>query len=163
MQIIIYAFGFPVVAMSEPHPCREPHPRKSRYGFGAALNEESLKNLKYCLDWLLFLNAHLGKLVPALKNAVAELDDHQRSQMGEDRQANGRIARALPASYENSRAGFAAKVESLKGDAVATMKKVVEVVSNCTGSALPENARELIKRTPLPLYHSSSLYYQLLT
>ena len=31
MQIIIYTFGFPVVAMGEPHPCREPHPRKSRY------------------------------------------------------------------------------------------------------------------------------------
>ena len=55
----------------------------STYGFGAALNEESLKNLKYCLDWLCFLNADLGKLVSALKNAVGELDDHQRSQMDE--------------------------------------------------------------------------------
>ncbi|KAG0641666.1 transcription factor Opi1-domain-containing protein [Tuber brumale] len=118
----------------------------STYGFGAALNEESLKNLKYCLDWLRFLNAHLGKLVSALKSVVEELDDHRRSQMDEDRHANGGIARALPASYENSRAVLAAKVESLKGDVVATMKKVVEVVSNYTGSALPENARELIKR-----------------
>ena len=66
----------------------------------------------------------------ALKNAVEELDDHQRSQMGEDRQANSGIARALPASYENSRAVLAAKVESLKGNVVATMKKVVEVLSN---------------------------------
>ena len=135
----------------------------STYGFGAALNEESLKNLKYCLDWLRFLNAHLGKLVSALKNVVEELDDHQRSQMGEDRQANGGIARALPASYESSRAVLAAKVENLKGDVVATMKKVVEVVSNYTGSALPENARELIKRILIPLYHSSPLCYQLLT
>ena len=66
----------------------------------------------------------------ALKNAVEELDDHQRSQMGEDGQANSEIARALPASYENSRAILAAKVESLKGNVVATMKKVVEVLSN---------------------------------
>jgi len=130
----------------------------STYGFGAALNEESLKNLKYCLDWLRFLNAHLGKLVSALKSVVEELDDHRRSQMGEDRQANGGRARVLPASYESSRAVLAAKVESLKGDVVATMKKVVEVVSNYTGSALPENARELIKRTPLPLSLSSPLY-----
>ena len=128
----------------------------STYGFGAALNEESLKNLKYCLDWLRFLNAHLGKLVSALKSVVEELDDHQRSQMGEDRQTNGGRTKALPASYESSRAVLAAKVESLKGDVVATMKKVVEVVSNYTGSALPENARELIKRTPLPLSLSFS-------
>ena len=102
----------------------------STYGFGAVLNEESLKNLKYCLDWLRFLNAHLGKLVSVPKNAAEKLDDHQGSQMDEDRQANGGIARALPASYENSRAVFAAKIESLKGDVVATMKKAVEVVSN---------------------------------
>ena len=98
----------------------------------------------------------------ALKNAAEELDDHQRSQMGEDRQANTGIARALPASYENSRAVLAAKVGSLKGNVVPT-KKVAEVVSNCTGSALPENSPELIKRTLLPLYHSSPLYYQQLT
>ena len=48
--------------------------------------------------------------------------------MGEDRQANGGIARALPASYGNSRTVLAAKVESLKGDVVTT-EKVVEVVT----------------------------------
>ena len=31
MYIIKYTFGFAVVAMGEPHPCRDPHPRKSRY------------------------------------------------------------------------------------------------------------------------------------
>lgn len=129
----------------------------STYGLGAALNEESMKNLKYCLQWLRFLNAHLGKLVGALKTVVEELENHQQSQPDEEAsQAGGGIARILPSSYESSRAALAAKVEQLKGDVISTMKKVVEVVSNYTGSALPENARELIKRSkpkPLPKHH----------
>ncbi|RPB09194.1 Opi1-domain-containing protein [Morchella conica CCBAS932] len=121
-------------------------------GLSVALNEESLKNLKYCLQWLRFLNVHLNKLVTALRSVVEELDNHRPS-TATSSSANGVAAPAsttgpplLPPIYEGQRAALTAKVEGLKAEVVNTMKKVVEVVSNYTGSALPENARDLIKR-----------------
>ncbi|KAI5839512.1 transcription factor Opi1-domain-containing protein [Morchella snyderi] len=125
-------------------------------GLSVALNEESLKNLKYCLQWLRFLNVHLNKLVTALRSVVEELDNHRPSgsAAASASSANG-VAPAsaagphpplLPPIYEGQRAALTAKVEGLKAEVVNTMKKVVEVVSNYTGSALPENARDLIKR-----------------
>lgn len=123
----------------------------STSGLGVALNDESLKNLKYCLQWLRFLNVHLSKLVTALRSVVEELDNHQqqvRQNEGAvvvEGEREGSFGRILPAC-ENRRAQLAARVEGLKADVVGTMKKVVEVVSNYTGSALPDNARDLIKR-----------------
>lgn len=130
-------------------------------GLSVALNEESLKNLKYCLQWLRFLNVHLNKLVSALRNVVEELDNHRTSAPSSNSAApaptNG--PPLLPPIYEGQRAALTAKVESLKADVVSTMKKVVEVVSNYTGGALPENARELIKRHIFSLpqrFHAAS-------
>lgn len=114
----------------------------STSGLGVALNDESMKNLRYCLQWLRFLNVHLSKLVMALRSVVEELDNQiaQQGQQGEDG-----VRRGLLMGSEG-RAALAAKVEGLKAEVVGTMKKVVEVVSNYTGSALPDNARDLIKR-----------------
>jgi hypothetical protein len=118
----------------------------STSGLGVALNDESLKNLKYCLQWLRFLNVHLSRLVAALRSVVEELDNHQQQARVEGTDTpDGSPGRALPAR-ENRRVQLAARVEGLKAEVVGTMKKVVEVVSNYTGSALPDNARDLIKR-----------------
>lgn len=127
----------------------------STSGLGVALNDESLKNLKYCLDWLRFLNVHLSKLVTALRSVVEELDNHQQQQQQQVQQniveGEGTFGKLLPAGCEQRRVQLAARVEGLKAEVVGTMKKVVEVVSNYTGSALPDNARDLIKRlSPLP-------------
>lgn len=138
----------------------------STSGLGVALNDESLKNLKYCLDWLRFLNVHLSKLVTALRSVVEELDNHQQQQQQQQVQQNtvegeGAFGKLLPAGCEQRRVQLAARVEGLKAEVVGTMKKVVEVVSNYTGSALPDNARDLIKRLsphrtesshPMPLW-----------
>lgn len=128
----------------------------STSGLGVALNDESLKNLKYCLQWLRFLNVHLSKLVTALRSVVEELDNHQQQQQQQQQvqqnavEGEGAFGRLLPASCEQRRVQLAARVESLKAEVVGTMKKVVEVVSNYTGSALPDNARDLIKRLSPP-------------
>lgn len=126
----------------------------STSGLGVALNDESLKNLKYCLQWLRFLNVHLSKLVTALRSVVEELDNHQQQQQQQVQQnaveGEGTFGRLLPASCEQRRVQLAARVEGLKAEVVGTMKKVVEVVSNYTGSALPDNARDLIKRLSFP-------------
>lgn len=129
----------------------------STSGLGVALNDESLKNLKYCLQWLRFLNVHLSKLVTALRSVVEELDNHQQQQQQQVQvqqntvEGEGAFGRLLPVGCEQRRAQLAARVEGLKAEVVGTMKKVVEVVSNYTGSALPDNARDLIKRSsPLP-------------
>lgn len=126
----------------------------STSGLGVALNDESLKNLKYCLQWLRFLNVHLSKLVTALRSVVEELDNHQQQQQQRVQQdpaeGEGTFGRLLSTGCEQRRVQLAARVESLKAEVVGTMKKVVEVVSNYTGSALPDNARDLIKRLSPP-------------
>lgn len=131
----------------------------STSGFGVALNDESLKNLKYCLQWLRFLNVHLSKLVTALRSVVEELDNHQQQQQQQVQQnaveGEGAFGRLLPAGCEQRRVQLAARVEGLKAEVVGTMKKVVEVVSNYTGSALPDNARDLIKRLSLSSLHQT--------
>lgn len=91
---------------------------------------------------------HLSKLVTALRSVVEELDNHQREarrDIREGGEGGGALGRVL-AGGENRRVQLAARVERLKAEVVGTMKKVVEVVSNYTGSALPDNARDLIKR-----------------
>lgn len=96
----------------------------------------------------------------ALRSVVEELDNHQREarrDIREGGEGGGALGRVL-AGGENRRVQLAARVEGLKAEVVGTMKKVVEVVSNYTGSALPDNARDLIKRLSPSLYLYSVLF-----
>ena len=50
----------------------------STSGLGVAMSEESLRSLKYCLAWLRWANSHLGKVVVALRDLVAQWEDSSR-------------------------------------------------------------------------------------
>lgn len=62
------------------------------------------------------------------------------------------IANMVESSNESHQAQLSASIAALKKDVLETLKRVVGVVSNYAGGALPENARNLVHRhlTSLP-------------
>ncbi|KAL8276158.1 hypothetical protein RQP46_011452 [Phenoliferia psychrophenolica] len=103
-------------------------------GLGAAVSEESLKSLRYCLQWLLYATAHLDLQITTLRDFIISLRDH--------------------ASDSNSAAlvtASAAHLAQIKHDVVETIRKVVEVVSKYAGAALPEQAKRYVRQSILSL------------
>ena len=62
----------------------------STSGLGVAMSEESLRSLKYCLAWLRWANSHLGKVVVALRDLVAQWEDSSRRAQQRRRDAEQR-------------------------------------------------------------------------
>lgn len=104
-------------------------------GIGAAVSEESMKSLKYCLHWLHYATAHLDHQVGILRDFILSLSSQHRSN-------------ALVRS-EDSRA--AEILNGIKRDVVETIRKVVDVVSTYAGAALPEQARRYVRSSILGL------------
>jgi hypothetical protein len=116
------------------------------------MSEESLRSLKYCLGWLRWANEHIGKVILALKSVLEQYDhpppetSHTITNSDEKRQGQ------LVVRTDAERSALNAKVAELKSDVLKTLKEVVDIVSKYAGGALPENARELVRRhlTSLP-------------
>ena len=110
----------------------------STSGLGVAMSEESLHSLQYCLTWLRWANGRLGKAILALQGALKEWDA-SRQQNGENHSASRHTL-------------LSQQIQAVKEDVLATLKQVVNVVSKYAGGALPENARNLVRRhlTSLP-------------
>lgn len=106
----------------------------STSGLGVAMSEESLRSLQYCLTWLRWANGRLGKAIIALQGALKEWDSARRE--------NG----------EGDASLLSQRIQAVKEDVLSTLKQVVDVVSKYAGGALPENARNLVRRhlTSLP-------------
>ncbi|KAH2559254.1 hypothetical protein KXV70_002453 [Aspergillus fumigatus] len=106
----------------------------STSGLGVAMSEESLRSLQYCLTWLRWANGRLGKAIIALQGALKEWDSAKRE--------NG----------EGDASLLSQRIQAVKEDVLSTLKQVVDVVSKYAGGALPENARNLVRRhlTSLP-------------
>ncbi|KAG2414506.1 hypothetical protein HFD88_003697 [Aspergillus terreus] len=109
----------------------------STSGLGVAMSEESLRSLQYCLTWLRWANGRLGKAIIALQRALQEWDNAKK-QNGEG------------AGQDTSL--LFQRIQAVKEDVLSTLKQVVDVVSKYAGGALPENARNLVRRhlTSLP-------------
>ncbi|KAL5051195.1 hypothetical protein BDW71DRAFT_84288 [Aspergillus fruticulosus] len=129
---------------------REGSPRQSTWqsrlmistsGLGVAMSEESLKSLQYCLTWLRWANGRLGKTIVALQESLQEWESLSRK--------NGDASVDSQASNQTL---LSQRIQALKQDVLATLKQVVDVVSKYAGGALPENARNLVRRhlTSLP-------------
>lgn len=104
-------------------------------GIGAAVSEESMKSLKYCLHWLHYATAHLDHQVGILREFISSLSSHNRS--------------AALMRSEDARA--ASILDGIKRDVVETIRKVVDVVSTYAGSALPEQAKRYVRSSILGL------------
>ncbi|PYH88997.1 clock controled protein (Ccg-8) [Aspergillus ellipticus CBS 707.79] len=109
----------------------------STSGLGVAMSEESLRSLQYCLTWLRWANGRLDKAIDTLKSALKEWDNSQQ---------NGESTGASNATLLTQR------IQGVKEDVLTTLKRVVDIVSKYAGGALPENARNLVRRhlTSLP-------------
>ncbi len=127
----------------------------STSGLGVAMNEESLRSLKYCLSWLRWANGHLSKVLVSLRDVLEEWDgSRNRSQPSLDTDTvmhQNTTGQSQPSSGPEQ-ATVAQRIEALKGEVLQTLKKVVDIVSKYAGGALPENARVLVRRhlTSLP-------------
>ncbi|KAI1400905.1 transcription factor Opi1 [Hypoxylon fuscum] len=114
----------------------------STSGLSIAMSEESLRSLKYCLSWLRWANVRIGNVINALKSTM------EKYEKTDDHPMNG----AAPADESVDRSQFAAKIAELRADVLRTLQDVIHTVSRYAGGALPENARELVRRhlTSLP-------------
>ncbi|KAK9434332.1 transcription factor Opi1-domain-containing protein [Lipomyces doorenjongii] len=113
-------------------------------GLTVAMSDESLKSLRYCLQWLKYANSHLTKAVDTLQALLEE--QQQRSQQTLPLTHSTDVSSNASASQQQQRRSqLLAKVAATKADIVATIKKVVGVVSTYAGAALPEPARSHVR------------------
>jgi hypothetical protein len=108
-------------------------------GIGAAVSEESMKSLKYCLHWLHYATAHLDHQVGILQEFILSLSSSHLQRTSEGALATSEDARA------------ANILDGIKREVVETIRKVVDVVSKYAGSALPEQAKRYVRSSILGL------------
>ncbi|RDW95154.1 hypothetical protein BP5796_00917 [Coleophoma crateriformis] len=122
----------------------------STSGLSVAMSEESLRSLKYCLGWLRWANEHIGKVTHALKTVLEQYEAGPGNSI--EGSAQNEKSGQLIVRSEAERSALAAKVAELKSDVLKTLKNVVDIVSKYAGGALPENAKELVRKhlTSLP-------------
>lgn len=98
-------------------------------GLSAAMSEESIKSLKYCLQWLQYATAHIEHQITVLRDLIVKLN-------------HGELELTSPAAQN---------LTQIKGDVVNTIRSVVDVVGKYAGGALPEPARVSVKAFILSL------------
>ncbi|RPD64490.1 Opi1-domain-containing protein [Lentinus tigrinus ALCF2SS1-7] len=97
-------------------------------GISAAISEESMRRLKYCLQWLQYATAQIDAQILVLRNFIVSL------------QPNGTSPNGAPISAQHLRT-----LQAAKRDVVDTVRQVVDVVSRYAGGALPEPARSRVR------------------
>lgn len=98
-------------------------------GLSAAMSQESMKSLKYCLQWLQYATAHIEHQITILRDLIVKLN-------------HGELDMSATAVQN---------LTHIKGDVVNTIRGVVDVIGKYAGSALPEPARNSVKAFILSL------------
>ncbi|KAI1113285.1 transcription factor Opi1 [Nemania sp. NC0429] len=127
----------------------------STSGLSIAMSEESLRSLKYCLGWLRWANVHIGDAVKSLTITMEKYEQTGRQSDG-DHPMQG----SASGQEREDRAQLAARIGALRSDILRTLHDAINTVSRYAGGALPDNARELIRRhlTSLPQrFHLASM------
>ncbi|KAL6306221.1 transcription factor Opi1-domain-containing protein [Sparassis latifolia] len=97
-------------------------------GIGAAVSEESMRRLRYCLQWLQYATTHIDTQILVLRNFIASLQPLSSSSS----------SHAVSSYHLRT-------LHAAKRDVVETLRQVVDVVSRYAGSALPEPARARVR------------------
>lgn len=112
-------------------------------GIGAALSDESMKRLKYCLQWLQYATNRIDSQIAVLREFLDSLSPGAGTgdlllplHMDQD-------APVSPATL--------ARLSAVKRDVVATIRQAVDIVSRYAGGALPEPARGTVRSVLLRL------------
>ncbi|KAF7982524.1 hypothetical protein HWV62_28140 [Athelia sp. TMB] len=95
-------------------------------GISAALSEESMRRLKYCLQWLQYATAHIDAQILILREFTAALA-------------------ASPQLHQPISPAHLRTLAAARRDVVRTVRQVVDVVSKYAGGALPEPARSRVR------------------
>ncbi|KAK0548822.1 transcriptional regulator opi1 [Tilletia horrida] len=98
-------------------------------GLSAAMSNESMKSLKYCLHWLQYATVRIEHQITILRDTMVKLN-------------HGELDMSSPAVQN---------LTMIKGDVVTTIKGVVDVIGKYAGIALPEQARRSVKAFVLSL------------
>ncbi|ELQ39430.1 hypothetical protein OOU_Y34scaffold00498g12 [Pyricularia oryzae Y34] len=131
----------------------------STSGLSIAMSEESLRSLKYCLQWLRWANDRIANAIGALKVTLEQFERHPETGEVTSKQVtieipiDGMGDESRPNHTERrSNEELGQRVAALKSDVLKTLRAVIETVSKYAGGALPDNARVLVKRhlTSLP-------------
>lgn len=119
-------------------------------GIGAAVSEESLKSLQYCLQWLAYATHSLQTQVSTLRNFIQSLSQkqHQRAILAPPLEANSKNQVMLAPVDEQEEQEM---LQKIKSEVVDTVRKAVDVISAYAGAALPDQARNFVKATILSL------------
>ncbi|KAG2046750.1 Opi1-domain-containing protein [Suillus hirtellus] len=98
-------------------------------GISAAVSEESMRRLKYCLQWLQYATLHIDAQILILRDFIESLHPSDSSS-GTDILISPTHMRTLT---------------DVRRDIVQTIRQVVDIVSKYAGSALPEPARSRVR------------------
>ncbi|KAG9103783.1 hypothetical protein FRC06_008101 [Ceratobasidium sp. 370] len=112
-------------------------------GIGAALSDESMKRLKYCLQWLQYATNRIDSQIAVLREFLDSLSP-----------GAGAGDPLLPLHLDNDAPVSPvtlARLSAVKRDVVATIRQAVDIVSRYAGGALPEPARGTVRSVLLRL------------
>ncbi|KAF2153217.1 Opi1-domain-containing protein [Myriangium duriaei CBS 260.36] len=127
----------------------------STSGLGVALSDASLKSLTFCVTLLTKATEHVEFVMGALKLVLQDYEKAQEQRHQEQSQRAKEIeAGIIPrsqAEYEDATRQLADRIQQMCDDIMGTLKTVVDKVSTYTGSALPDNAKSLVKRQLLSI------------
>lgn len=102
----------------------------SASSFHLSLSEDSLKSLRYCSDWLHWANGHVHGLLGNLTG-----------RLGPESDANAGLRNMSPEELHT----LSQSVLYVKREISETLKKLMGIVSNYAGTALPEPARSRVR------------------
>ena len=113
-------------------------------GLGVALKDGSLQCLKYCLEILRRGAHHITYVMRNLQRVLAE---YARTSAQQQQNGVKTESGSQPTDQERARKNnFARAIRDLWNDIWATLRHVVNAVSNSAGSALPDNAGAFVRR-----------------
>lgn len=98
-------------------------------GISAALSDENMRRLKYCLHWLQYATKNIDVQILILRDFTANASHHPPSAGDTPEASNAR----------------AKKLADAKRDVINTVRQVVDVISKYAGGALPEPARTRVR------------------
>ncbi|VDC06055.1 unnamed protein product [Peniophora sp. CBMAI 1063] len=101
-------------------------------GISAAVSEESMRRLKYCLQWLQYATEHIDGQILLIREFMDALQPPADSPY-----AINPHAVITPEQMQ--------QLANVKRDVVDTIRQVVDVVSKYAGGALPEPARNRVR------------------
>lgn len=102
-----------------------------------AIRDESLRNLKFCLEMLRQGNTSLSAMVSTLQGVIEQLD----TAMGKRDRDDDAMTDVPPQVGE-----LTARMDRIKNEIVMKIGSVMKMVSSYAGSALPDNARDIVYR-----------------